>query len=148
MSGIIESIKVYHAKGEAGEERAEACLVKDLGLEGDFHATGGERQISILFVETRELLAKQKERGLCFSRFRENISIRGMAADALRAGVRLEAGEAVLEISGEAKYCHEECSLYEAGKSCPLAGASLFARVLKGGVIRNGDRICLSGGEE
>jgi MOSC domain-containing protein YiiM len=46
-----------------------------------------------------------------------------------------------LEITGEAKRCHEECGLYRAGKTCPLAGKSLFAKVLKSGVIRAGDGI-------
>jgi hypothetical protein len=154
MTGIIESIKAYPAKGGPARELTEARLIDNRGLEGDFHATGGERQVSLLFAEIREKISAEKERGgnffvvtgpagtgggLCFSRFRENITVRGMSPNALRPGLRLAAGEAVLEITGETKHCHEECSLYEAGKLCPLAGKSLFAKVLKGGVIRVGD---------
>jgi len=148
MSGIIECIKAYPAKGEAGVELTDGRLVENMGLEGDFHAVGGDRQISLLFAESRELLAGQKEKGLCFSRFRENISIRGMAADALRPGSRLGAGDALLEITGVTKHCHEECSLYEAGKVCPLTGMNLFARVIKTGVIRNGDTMYAGNGEK
>ena len=141
MSGIIAKISVYSEKGSAGAELAEARLIENSGLEGDFHATGGERQLSLLLAGSRDELAEQREKGLCFSRFRENICIRGLATDVLRSGARLKAGEAVLEITGETKHCHEECVLYKAGKPCSLAGQSLFAKVLKSGIIRAGDRI-------
>ena len=141
MGGVIESIKTYPAKGEAGRELAEARLIENSGLEGDFHAKGGERQLSLLFAETRDEITGQKEKGLCFSRFKENICIRGITPDAVAPGARLEAGEALLEITGETKHCHEECALFQAGKTCALAGRSLFAKVLKSGVIRVGDRV-------
>jgi cyclic pyranopterin phosphate synthase len=140
MKGIIESIKTYSAKGAPGRELAEAHFIEDIGLEGDFYAKGGERQLSLLVTESREDLNKEKEKGLCFSRFRENISISGLTPDSLRGGLRLEAGEVVLEITGE-KGCHEECVLYKAGKACHLAGRSFFARVLLNGLIHTGDEI-------
>jgi cyclic pyranopterin phosphate synthase len=142
MNGIIETIKVYSAKGMPGKELSEARLNENLGLEGDFHAKGGDRQVSLLCAETRGLLIQQKERGLCFSRFKENITIRGIDHGLLRSGARLEAG-AVLEITEETKSCHEECSIYEAGKRCHLSGMSLFVKVIKGGIIRVGDKVTI-----
>ena len=142
MLGTVESIKVYSEKGAAGLEIAEGRLVEDLGLEGDCHAKGGERQISLLFAETSG--PDSTEKGLCHLRFKENISISGLAPDEVRAGVRLEAGEAILEITGETKHCHEECVLFEAGKICSLAGQNLFAKVVKSGVIRSGDRVSIA----
>ena len=139
MYGTIEKITAYPAKGEMGESLMEGRFIEDLGLEGDFHARGGERQISL---RCAELSAE----GLCLARFAENISIRGLTASDLRPGVRLSCEEAVLEITGETKHCHEECQLFESGKSCPLAGLNLFARVAKSGFIRVGERVCLSPG--
>ena len=148
MTGKIESIKVYHAKGEAGKELAEARLIENLGLEGDRHAKGGERQISFLLSECREQIANEKETGLCLARFKENINIRFLDPAVIKPGICLETGEAeqqaVLEITGETKHCHEECALYEAGKPCSLAGLNLFAKVLKSGVIRVGDEVTTS----
>ena len=148
MSAVIEKIKTYSAKGDPGTELNEAKLVENSGLEGDFHAKGGDRQISLLLAESREQIANPKDgapnipspesTGLCFSRFKENISIRGLAHDDIGSGIRLKLGEAVLEISGTAKRCHEECQLFRAGKRCPLAGLNLFAKVLKSGVISAG----------
>jgi cyclic pyranopterin phosphate synthase len=142
MNGIIETIKVYSTKGTPGKELSEARLNENLGLEGDFHAQGGDRQVSLLCAETRDLLIRQKEKGLCFSRFKENITIRGIDYGLLRSGACLETG-AVLEITGETKSCHGECSLFEAGKRCPLSGMSLFAKVIKGGIMRVGDKVAV-----
>jgi len=143
MKGTIERVKVYAVKGDAGREIPEARLIENLGLEGDRHAKGGERQISLLLSECRDQMPAQNEQGLCFSRFRENISIRFLDPAAIKPGIHLEIGEArrqaVLEITGETKRCHEECALYEAGRPCSLAGLNLFAKVLKSGVIRVGD---------
>jgi MOSC domain-containing protein YiiM len=148
MDGQVIGIRAYPAKGEAGIKLKEGKFLENLGLEGDFHAKGGDRQVSLLCAETRDLMIKQKERGLCFSRFKENITIRFLDDNIPRFGARLEAGEgvstensAVLEITGETKSCHKECSLYQAGKRCPLSGMSLFAKVIKGGIIRVGDSV-------
>ena len=146
MNGTIERIKIYPVKGEPGKELAEARLIENLGLEGDRHAKGGERQISILLSEYREQITNEKEIGLCLSRFKENINIRFLNPVVIKPGIRLEAGEAervVLEITGETKHCHDECALYQAGTPCSLAGLNLFAKVIKGGVIRVGDGVSL-----
>ena len=144
MNGKIECIKIYTAKGEAGKELAEARLIENFGLEGDRHAKGGDRQISVLLSEYRDQISTLKETGLCIARFRENISIRFLDPAAIKSGIHLAVGDAekiVLEITGETKHCHEECALHEAGTPCPLAGLNLFARVMKGGVIRIGDMV-------
>lgn len=138
MGGTIERIRAYAEKGAAGNDLSEGRLIANLGLEGDFHAKGGERQISLLFSESRAQMSGANE-GLCFRRFKENIAIRGI--ERIDPGTRLAAGDAVLEITGETKHCHAECSLFEAGKRCSLAGQSLFAKVMKSGIIRAGDKI-------
>ena len=140
MNGIIGRISIYPAKGEPGKNLREARLIEGRGLEGDFHADG-EKQVSLLPAETREALAAWKESGLCFSRFKENLTVRGIAPNELRPGTRLAAGDAIMEIAAGVKRCHAECPLHAAGKRCPLAGKSLFAKVLKSGIIRVGDTV-------
>jgi len=136
MIGVIERIRSFPEKGSKGLELAEGRLIENLGLEGDFHAKGGERQISILFTEP-----EQDEQSFCLSRFKENIKIRLPEPAVVQAGTRLKLGEAVLEITEETKHCYKECSLYAEGKLCSLAGLSLFAKVLQGGTIRVGDSV-------
>ena len=143
MNGTVERIRIFSSKVDKGKDLGEGRLTENLGLEGDFHAIGGERQISLLVAGEREQLTKQDEKGLCFSRFKENITIKRQAPFSEHAaqGTRLKMGEAVLEITAETKHCHEECELFESGKHCLLAGQNLFAKVVKSGVIRTGDRI-------
>ena len=143
MQGTVERIRVFPAKGETGKDLAEGRFVENSGLEGDFHAVGGERQISLLLAESREQITDAKETGLCFNRFNENITIRGFSSPVLKPGLHLSSGDVILEISGEMKHCHEECKLFEKGKRCSFAGQNLFARVIKSGLIRVGDRIGL-----
>ena len=141
MNSIVVTITIYPAKGKSGIEQTEAHLIENKGLEGDFHAVGGDRQLSLLVTETQHTITGQTEKGLCFSRYRENITITGIDTAVLRPGVRLLIGEAVIEITGEMKHCHVECSLYETGKRCPLAGMNLFAKVVKTGIIRKDDPV-------
>ena len=139
MIGTVEKIRYYPAKGKKGIELSIGNLIKHLGLEGDYHARGGERQISILFSEIRDKILSSAEQELCFTRFRENITIQGSGQ--IAPGMMLAIGEAVLEITGETKKCHEECSFYKKDGSCPLRDLNLFAKVVKSGFIRAGDRI-------
>ena len=152
---IIERIRIYPAKGEAGIELDEGQFIENLGLDGDWRAgdrghrthgsRSGSRSVSILFAESRELMENSEIKGLCFHRYKENLTLRCMAeyqqneTSMLKPGVRLEAGEAILEITSETKRCHEECVLHRAGERCPLAGRNFFARVLRGGFVRVGD---------
>ena len=140
MNGKIEKIIAYPAKGTSGTELAEARLVENSGLEGDFHADGGDRQLSLLFAESREAAGLEGQ-GLCLKRFKENLSIRGLVSPDVKPGTRLSAGETLLEITGEIKHCHEECTLFKEGKRCPLSGLNLFARVVKGGFVHVGDSV-------
>jgi MOSC domain-containing protein YiiM len=116
-------------------------------MEGDYHADGGgggERQISLCPEEARQWMAAQTRQGLCFRRFRENITTSGIRMEDLKPGTRLNAGEAVLEITEESKHCHDECALFTEGVPCKLSGQSCFAKVIAGGMIRAGDTISLT----
>ena len=154
MKGIVEKISMYPEKGASGIELAEAQLIAGLGVEGDFYSKGGDRQVSILLAESRERMTAMEEEGLCFSRFRENLTI-GYETQIHHTKARrhegrnlvfmpgdcLNIGETVLEISSDRKRCFEECDLFKAGKFCPLAGMYLFAKVIKGGIIHRGDTV-------
>jgi cyclic pyranopterin phosphate synthase len=141
MDGNVIELTRYSTKGAPGEKLEKARLLEGLGMEGDFYAKGGERQISLLSVKSRNWMEAQHEKGLCFGRYKENILFDGISADVFRAGDRLKTGEAVLEISSLNKHCHDECPLFNKGQKCILSGQSLFAKVIQGGYVRTGDRI-------
>jgi hypothetical protein len=43
-------------------------------MEGDLHATRGDRQISMLSAKAREWLLREKSDRMCFAAFKENIT--------------------------------------------------------------------------
>jgi len=164
--GTIRGLNKYTGKDIPGEELRSALLLEGLGMEGDCHAQGGIRQLSLLSVEDRQWMAARMEYsaaqeaiqpvGLCFARYRENILFEGLAPDSLVPGTRLLIGEcsqspvpspqspikgAILEISAETKRCFEQCSLFSQGQCCILAGRSPFAVVIRGGMVSVGDSI-------
>jgi len=139
MCGYIQRIKIFTEKGSSGLELTQGQLIKNLGLDGDIHAKGGERQISLLFAGN--LITGQQEQGLCLSRFKENLKVCFHKSILIQTGTCLGVGEAVLEITGETKHCYEGCPLFNAGNPCSLAGLNLFAKVIKSGIIRVGDGI-------
>jgi len=141
MSAKISYLTIFRSKGESGESVTEVNLLKDLGVEGDFHQ-GGERQVTILPAETRRWLDAQTERGLCFDRFRENILIEGSGE--IKPGSLLSVGDAVLRISAFVKPCFDECALAACGTPCRLSGRAVFATVERGGTVRVGDAVVIS----
>jgi MOSC domain-containing protein YiiM len=151
LFGTVQKITRYPAKGHPGEILSEAELEAGLGMKGDFHARGGERQISLLSVEARQWMDAQKDPGLCFKRFKVNIlfEMKGEGPEAFheekiagdKTGSILTAGEAALELSTGGKYCFGGCPLLSAEEKCVLVEQSLFARVIKSGVLRPGDRL-------
>jgi MOSC domain-containing protein YiiM len=147
MNGIVRQLWAYSAKGVPGTAVEAACFIAGRGMEGDYHAespANGERQISLFSEEARQWMAAQTQPGLCFRRFRENITTSGVRMEDLKPGTRLRAGEAVLEIAEESKHCHEECALFTGGTLCRLSGQSCFAKVIESGTIRVGDEISLT----
>jgi MOSC domain-containing protein YiiM len=139
--GTVTRILRYREKGKPGEILDSVILREAYGMEGDFHAGGGDRELCLFSAEARRWMDGQAGAGLCFSRFKENITVGGLSLEELKAGDRLRAGEAALEISGETKHCHDGCPLFQEGKPCRLAGRSLFAKVVKTGRLRVGDRM-------
>ena len=127
----------YASKDAPGDAVQSVMFIDGLGMEGDFYARGGQRQLSLLSLVERQWMDTQAEPGLCFARYKENVLLDTLGV--LPPGSRVTIGEAVLEITDTAKHCFEACSLFSRGKNCILAGRSLFARVVKGGITHVGD---------
>ena len=116
-------------------------LKEPLGIIGDAHAGTTNRQVSLLAEESIE---KMKAKGLNVKSgdFAENITTQGIDLLKLKIGDRLRIGEdAVLEISQIGKTCITRCSIYYAAGDCVMPKEGIFARVLKGGVVRPGDQV-------
>lgn len=142
---IISSIAISKKKGTRKTQVEEASLIQDHGLEGDAHAGPWHRQVSFLAYESIET-ARKRGLDVTFGDFAENIATSGIEWQKVHIGTRVQLGEsAVVEITQIGKECHNKCAIYYMAGDCIMPREGIFARVLKGGKIRRGDKVSLIG---
>jgi MOSC domain-containing protein YiiM len=73
--------------------------------------------------------------------FGENIVAEGIDFAGLPVGTVLRSGDVVLEITQIGKECHNHCAIFERMGDCIMPREGVFARVVKGGIIKTGDAI-------
>lgn len=137
----IESIAISKKKGTRKEQVDQASLLEDHGIEGDAHAGPWHRQVSFLASES---IQKAREQGLdvTFGDFAENIATSGIDWQKVPIGTKISLGDAAkVEITQIGKECHNKCAIYYMAGDCIMPREGIFARVLKGGVIRCGDSL-------
>ena len=101
----------------------------------------GESPRQICLADGKALLEARSIPGLCTRKFNADFITENLDCSNLKAGCRLIFGGAVLEISAAGKRCFDECTLHQAGKTCPLPKNCAFARVISGGLVRAGTDI-------
>ena len=143
----IMAIAVSKRKGTRKDCVEEALLVQEHGIQGDAHAGAWHRQVSFLAMESIE---KAKAAGLSvgFGDFAENIATEGIDWVNVPVGGRFRLGEsALVEITQIGKECHKKCAIYYQAGDCIMPREGVFARVIRGGIIRCGDEIAPVGSE-
>ena len=141
MARIIAVCKSKE-KGTKKEVVADSILREDYGLIGDAHADGGtHRQVSLLAIESIN-----KMRSLSFDvgpgDFAENLTTEGIDLVSLPVGTRISAGDEItLEISQIGKECHTGCAILRQTGKCIMPREGVFAKVIRGGLVRTGDTI-------
>ena len=137
----IVSIAISKKKGTRKTVVDEAVVVENHGLQDDGHAGDWHRQVSFLSSES---IASARERGLdvTFGDFAENIATEGINWLTVPIGTRLQLGADVLvEVTQIGKECHNKCAIYYKAGDCIMPKEGIFARVIRGGPIRQGDPI-------
>jgi len=129
-------------KGTKKESIAEGVLRQDYGLTGDAHADCcTHRQVSLLAIES---INKMRELGFDVGPgdFAENLTTEGMDLVSLPIGTWLSLGKGViLEVSQLGKECHSGCAIYRQIGKCIMPKEGVFAKVIRGGLVRAGDQI-------
>ena len=139
--GKIVALMRYPEKKMPAVSEKELMLKEKFGIEGDHHADGGERQISLLTVQEKEWMQTQEVKGFCFKKYKENLLLDGISLTECKQGDVLTCGDARLELTSSIKSCHPElCKLADSG-NCILAGSSRFAKVTCSGKISVGMEI-------
>jgi len=142
MRGTVEAVCISAKKGTIKKEVPEINLKEGWGITGDAHAGDWHRQVSLLAGESIDAV-KKKLPHLKHGVFAENIVCRGIELTALAIGDRLRLGaEVVLEVTQIGKECHNAgCAIKKATGDCIMPREGVFARVVRGGAVRPGDRI-------
>jgi len=132
--GTIVSLNVSTKKGESKQPVASVTVRPDHGVEGDAHAGDWHRQISLLAMESIEVM-KAKGAELVPGDFAENITTRGIDLANLPIGTRLVSDAVELEITQIGKKCHAKCNIFTKVGDCIMPRQGVFAKVIKGGVL-------------
>lgn len=142
MSGRIVSINISDRKGVRKRPVEEAVIREGYGIESDAHASEEwHRQISLLAIES---IKRMQGMGLKVGPgdFAENITTEGIDLLSLPIGSRIRIGEDIeLEVSQIGKTCHSRCAIYQQAGDCVMPREGIFVRVIKGGIVKRGDRI-------
>jgi MOSC domain-containing protein YiiM len=139
--GRIYAVSVSDRKGVVKHNVDQARLVVDHGLEGDAHAEGGIRQVSLLAMASIDKMVAAGAK-VAPGDFAENLTVLGLAVMSLPVGTRLKVGDTVeLEITQIGKTCHKGCAIRELVGDCVMPREGVFARVLKEGLVKPGDVI-------
>ncbi|SUP42761.1 MOSC domain-containing protein [Veillonella criceti] len=140
MAKVI-AISISEKKGQKKHNIPEAKLITDFGMEGDAHAGKWHRQISLLGIQSIDLM-RAKGADVNPGDFAENITIEGIVLYELPVGTRLFVGdEVLLEVTQIGKECHSGCEIQKQVGSCIMPTQGIFAKVLSGGMIHVGDTV-------
>jgi MOSC domain-containing protein YiiM len=129
-------------KGTKKEAIKEGLLKEDFGLIGDAHADCcTHRQVSLLAIES---IKKMRSLGFDIGPgdFAENLTCEGIELVSLPVGTQLSIGnKVILEVSQLGKECHTGCAIYRQIGKCIMPKEGVFAKVIRGGLVRAGDTI-------
>ena len=118
------------------EELREVCAIENHGFEGCAHARpAGKRQVLLMDVETL------RQMNLTPGMIRENITTEGISVNTLKAGQRLSLGEVELEVSAACEPCELMEEIRPGLMTALLGRRGMMCRVVKGGMLRQGDEI-------
>src|SRR4030042_1288764 len=139
--GRIVAVSLSDRKGVVKHNIPQGRLLKEHGLEGDAHAEGGKRQLSLLALESIE---KMRAAGAEVNPgdFAENLTTQGLEVCSLPVGTHLKVGNEVeLVITQIGKACHKGCAIRDLVGDCIMPREGIFARVIQGGLVKSGDLI-------
>ena len=137
----IVSIATSKKKGTRKTTLESVLVRKDYGIEGDAHSGPWHRQVSFLSSES---IKQARDNGLnvTFGDFAENFATEGIDWKKVPLGTRLKLGDTTLvEVTQIGKECHNKCAIYYQAGDCIMPREGIFARVLEGGTVNNGDNV-------
>lgn len=140
METKVLSVNISKEKGTV-KHPVEYIELFELGVKGDAHSGKWRRQVSLLAQESIEKSSKAINREIKFGEFAENITTEGIVLYETKPGDRLIIGETELEVTQIGKKCHTGCEIFSLVGNCVMPTEGIFAKVIKHGIIKAGDKI-------
>jgi len=138
--GTVYRISIAPQKGIKKHNIREATITANEGIDGDAHGLSN-RPVSLLPFESFEKL-KHPDLEINPGDFAENITTIGVDFGLIKIGTLVHIGNSVeIKVTQIGKKCHHNCIIRETVGDCIMPREGVFGRVLKGGDIREGDRI-------
>lgn len=136
--GKVIAVCTSPAKGTQKMNMGQVTLVEDFGIEGDAHGGKWHRQVSLL---SHDKIQDFRERGAQISdgAFGENLVVEGIDFRTLPVGTHLKCNDVLLEMTQIGKECHHGCEIFQKMGDCIMPREGVFAKVLRGGIIKCGD---------
>ena len=138
--GQVSAVCTSERRGIQKTNIHSAQFRENWGIEGDAHAGDWHRQVSLLsFDKIEAFRARGAEVG--DGAFGENLVVEGIDFRSLPVGTVLECNGVVLEMTQIGKECHSHCEIFKKMGECIMPTEGVFARVIRGGTISEGDRM-------
>lgn len=138
--GKVMAVNISVKRGTQKVNVHTVKLIENYGLENDAHAGNWHRQVSLLSYEKIEEF-KAKGAPVKDGAFGENLIVQGFDFKTLPVGTRLKCNDVILEITQIGKPCHNGCEIFKIMGDCIMPREGVFARVIQGGVISEGDEM-------
>ena len=140
--GKVVAVCVSKEKGTRKTSVGAAKLLRDWGIENDAHGGRWHRQVSLLSFEKTEEF-RQKGAEIPYGAFGENLLVSGYDFKSYHVGTKFRCNDVILELTQIGKECHNHCEIYKTMGECIMPTEGVFARVIHGGIISSGDKLCL-----
>ncbi len=138
MMATIEAICISAKKGRIKKPVPEAEFRKNHGIVDDAHAGDWHRQVSLLPLESINMMREQIP-NLADGAFAENLITARLDYAEVQVGSRLRLGnEILLEVTQIGKECHTACAIRTRTGGCIMPREGVFCRVLEGGHLPPG----------
>lgn len=141
IEGIIVALSVSEIRGVKKHNVESAEFIEDYGIKGDAHAGKWHRQISLLSIESIKSFNESTGYVIKPGDFAENVTVGGMKLLDLPVGSQIKMGNVVLEITQHGKQCHTDCEIFRTVGKCAMPTEGIFAKVIKGGIVKTGNTI-------
>jgi molybdenum cofactor synthesis domain-containing protein len=141
MTIKVKSVNISEKKGTPKTPQTK-IIVNKKGVEGDAHAGNWHRQVSLLGTESFNKFSKEAGRVVEYGEFAENITTEGALLYKMNPLDKLVNDNVELEITQIGKKCHgDNCAIFREVGNCVMPVEGVFARVIKGGKIAEGDEL-------